>query len=529
VARCGGAPDCADGRRVPVLAWRACGGGFECATARVPLDWRHPRGPMISIAVIRHLATDPARRVGTLFFNPGGPATGGVEYLPAFYPLFPAQVRARFDIISFDPPGVASSTALRCFRTAAAENRFLARLPGGGNFSGFPVGASQVAAWDRGYARFDTLCGQRNKALIGHVTTADAARDMDLLRRAVGDPVMNYLGLSYGTVLGATYANLFPGRVRAMVLDGNINPVAWTHAQGQLPTALRMGTDLASAATLRAFLRLCGQAPAASCAFTAGTPAATGAKFTALLSRLRSRPVTIGSPPQTYTYATTTVDVLDFLYTTRPEPTVGTPGWQALASLLQQLWAATGSHGRPARGLADISHAAGAAASPAVYNGPEQYYGVLCSDSPNPQSPAAYPGLARLAAARSGALGVYWTWDSEPCAGWPAAVSPGRYAGPWNRPTAGPILVIGNTGDPITPYQDAVAMSRELADARLLTVDGYGHTEILNPSSCAARYETQYLLDGALPPPGTVCQQNAAPFPQATTKAAAFSPAQSPR
>jgi pimeloyl-ACP methyl ester carboxylesterase len=495
--------------RVPSLVWRGCGGGFQCATARVPLDYRHPRGAKISIAVIRHLATDPARLVGTLFFNPGGPGASGVQQLPAWYPLFPAEIRARFNIVSFDPPGVGYSTAVRCFPTTAAENKFLARLPGGGNFTGFPVGARQVAAWDRGYAQFDARCGRRNKALIGHITTADAARDMDLLRRAVGSPTMNYLGISYGTILGATYANLFPGTVRAMILDGNINPVAWTHAEGGLPTALRLGTDVASAATLGAFLRLCGQAPTSSCAFSAGTPSATRAKFDALLDSLRSRPVSLGSPPQTFTYATTTADVVDFLYTIRPDPTLGTPGWQAGAGLLQQLWVAA----RTGRRLPGFDRAAAAAASPSLYSGPEQYFGVVCSDSPNPDSARPYPALARLAAARAGAVGVYWTWDSEPCAGWPAAVSPDRYAGPWDRPTARPILVVGNTGDPVTPYQDAVAMSRELARARLLTVVGYGHTELANPSDCAARYEVRYLIDGALPPVGSVCRQNATPFP----------------
>jgi pimeloyl-ACP methyl ester carboxylesterase len=318
---------------VPTLRWRACGGGFQCATARVPLDYQHPGGPMISIAVIRHPATDPAHRIGALFFNPGGPGASGVEQLPAGYTLLPAQVRARFDIISFDPREVANSTAVRCFPTAAAENRFLARLPAAFQ-AGFPVGAQQVAVWDRTWARFDGLCGQRDKTLLGHLTTADVARDMDLVRRAVGDPVMNYLGVSYGTVLGATYANLFPGRVRSMILDGNIDPVAYTHAEGPLPTGLRLGVDLASAATLRAFLRLCGAAPAASCAFSAGTPAATRAKFAALLARLDRRPVIIGSPPQTYTYATTVATVAGFLYTIRPLPAIDAIGWQAGATLL---------------------------------------------------------------------------------------------------------------------------------------------------------------------------------------------------
>ena len=513
--------------RVPVLAWRACDGGFQCATARVPLDYRNPRGPMISIALIRHLPADPARRIGSLFFNPGGPGDPGVAALPAWYPLFPAQVRARFDIISFDPRGVGGSTAVRCFATAAAEGKLLAALP-----AGFPAGARQAAAWDRTWARFDARCGQRNKALLPHVTSADVARDMDLLRRAVGDPVMNYLGISYGTLLGATYANLFPGRVRSMVLDANLDPVAWTHAETPLPATLRIGTDLGSAETLRDFLHLCGQAPAKSCAFSAGTPAATSAKFGTLLRRLRRHPVTIGSPPQTFTYATTAVTVLQFLYTLRPLPplaNIGTIGWPAGARLLQRLWAASGTRRRHAGAVVPVRPAsarwlpasgrtaAPAAAAAPVYNGPEQEFAVACSDSPNPQDPRSYPAFARFAAARSGAVGRYWAWLAEPCAHWPAAASRDRYAGPWNRPTAHAVLVVGNTGDPATPYRDSIAMSHELARSRLLTIDGYGHTELANPSNCAARYETRYLLYGALPPPGAVCRQNTTPFPLATS------------
>src|SRR5580700_4310093 len=243
---------------VPVLHWRSCDGGFQCATARVPLSYRDPRGAAISIAVVRHLATDPARRAGTLFINTGGPVeqidglvNGGFEELPA-------AITARWDIIMFDPRGFGYSTAVRCFPTMAAESQFLGDL----SYSVppvFPVGARQDAARIRIWARFDARCAQRNGSLLDHDTTADVARDMNLLREAVGAPVLNYLGVSYGTGLGATYANLFPATTGHMILDGNLNPVAWTRPDG-VPTFLGQGTDQASAATMRAFLDLCGKA-----------------------------------------------------------------------------------------------------------------------------------------------------------------------------------------------------------------------------------------------------------------------------
>jgi pimeloyl-ACP methyl ester carboxylesterase len=480
----------------PVLNWQPCDNGFQCATARVPLDYRDPHGRLIDIAVIRHLATDPAHRIGSLFFNPGGPGGQGVAALPLWYTFFPAAVRARFDLVSFDPRGVGASTAVQCYPSAAAEQQALAGLP-----AGFPVGPAQVQAWDRVWAAFDHACGVSDGDLIAHLSTANVARDMDLLRQAVGDPRMNYLGVSYGTYLGATYANLFPGKVHAMVLDGNIDPVAWAAGYGTearlFGTALRFGQDQGMAATLRAFLTLCGRAAPGKCAFSAGSAAATRAKYQALLRRLRRHPVTLNGT--TVTYALATAAVGNDLYTVEPEPAEPV-GWTNLATLLQDLW--TGG------GAAAPAHVPAAAQA---YSGTEQAVATLCDDSPNPRDVGSYPVQAALAYARSGAFGPYVAWKTEPCAQWPA-FDADRYTGPWNVPTARPLLVMDNTTDPATPYQGSLAMARDLARARLLTIDGWGHTEFLNPSTCAQAYESGYLINGTLPPAGTTCQPDQRPF-----------------
>jgi pimeloyl-ACP methyl ester carboxylesterase len=500
------------GPPVPVLRWHSCDGGFQCATARVPLDYRHPRGATIRLAVLRHLATQPAHRIGSLFVNGGGP-NEQIEGVLRAYHNFPAALRQRFDIITFDPRGFGYSTAIRCFRTPAAESKLLAGLPP------FPVGAKQQAAWIRAYARFDALCAQRNGRLLDHDTTADVARDMDLLRQAVHDPVLNYLGLSYGSGLGATYANLFPARVGRMILDGNVNPVSWTHPDGIQPVFLRLGSGQATAASMTAFLNLCGATSTANCAFSAGSPAATRARWQVLLRRVRHHPVSIGSPPQRYTYADVIASV----------PLGQVSAWPSGAALLQQLWTASAPGASTGRGAAAPASAAtrtgapAAAASSAIrsaaaataappYTGLEQNLAVLCSDSANPRDPAAYQAAARLAYRSSGGFGLEWAWTAEPCAGWPDGGAPDRYTGPWNRPTASTILLLGNTGDPALPYRDSVALAHDLARARLLTVAGYGHTEANNPSSCALGYEISYLETGALPAPGTVCQEDTAPF-----------------
>ncbi|HEX6523838.1 MAG TPA: alpha/beta hydrolase [Streptosporangiaceae bacterium] len=505
---------------VPVLAWQPCDSGFECATAQVPLEYRDPHGRMIDIAVIRHPATDPADRIGSLFFNPGGPGGAGTQALPLYYSLFPAQVRARFDIVSFDPRGVPNSTAVQCYPSLAAEQRALAGVP-----AGFPVGQTQIQTWDRVVTAFDRACGTSAAGLLPHLSTANVARDMDLLRQAVGDPRLNYLGISYGTFLGATYANLFPGKVRAMILDGNIDPVAYATGYGdaakRLGVPLRLGQDEGMAATLRAFATLCGQAAPGACAFSAGSAAATLDKYLTLLRRLAKQPVTIGG--RTFTYASTTVLVGPSLYAAEPEP--GLPGWPALATFLQELWTATGGGSSASAaplpvvspGLLPVIDPLPAARNVTApdaaqaYTGIEQGIATVCDDVPNPRAVDSYPLQAAFGYARSGAFGQWRAWSVEPCAQWPA-VDADRYSGPWNHPTASPVLVVGNTTDPGTPYRGSLAMARDLARSRLLTVDGWGHTVLLNPSSCAQTYESAYLIAGTLPPVGTTCQPDQRPF-----------------
>jgi len=500
---------------VPVLKWQGCNGGFQCAMARVPLDYRHPGGAKISIAVIKHPATDPAHRIGTLFYNPGGPGGSGLDALRGGYFLFPPVVRARFDIVSFDPRGIGRSTVLQCFASNEQEQQLLSPI----SSQAYPIGPAQQKTWENTYARFDKACAAHAGPLLAHDSTADVARDMDLLRQAVGDPAMNYYGNSYGSYLGATYASLFPAKVRAMVLDGNVDPVQWATGTGGsaavLGTFLRMRSDEGSAAALSAFLDLCGRAPASSCAFSAGSPAATRARFATLLNRLARHPVTMAGT--TYTKSVAVGTVVNDLYDAVPIPDLGDSGWSITATVLEDLWAATSGAPAPATipppPARDFPLAASGVQADAgePYSGVESVLGVLCSDSPNPRDPDQYPAQAALASARSGIVGPDWAWITEACAKWPV-LARDRFTGPFNRPTAAPILVVGITVDPATPYQDSVAMSHELADARLLTVDGYGHTALANPSNCVATAEDGYFVTGTLPPPGTVCHQNALPI-----------------
>jgi pimeloyl-ACP methyl ester carboxylesterase len=497
---------------VPAVGWHRCpagsagdmAGGFTCATVAAPLDYRDPSGPKIRLALVEHRATGPTSR-GVIFFNPGGPGGAGTVQLPAYIGFFPKKLLNEYDIVSWDPRGSGASTAVQCFPSQAAESAFL------GKFSFFPVGRGQQRGYIRRWREFGKICAARNGALLRHVSTADSARDLNLLRQDLGQPKLNYLGISYGTFLGATYANLFPRRVGRLVLDGNVPPEALTNGgrpNPRLSTYLRLGSDQAAARTLAAFLRICGQRSTQACAFSAGTPAATRAKWDALLGRLRQAPISLGGTAFTYAEVVTNVSfglaiVQPF---STPVPDNSAPGWSGIAQGLQQLWTAGSGTASARPGMPPATAAAGAQR----YGGAEQAYAVQCDEAPSPPA-SAYAGLQRLLLRRSGVIALPDLWSlDEPCATWPVR-GQDTYNGPWNARTS-PVLVIGNTTDPFLPLRDDIAMTRQLGSARLLVVRGYGHTALLNPSTCASNYMTAYFQTGALPPKGTVCGQNLPPF-----------------
>jgi pimeloyl-ACP methyl ester carboxylesterase len=468
------------GVRVPTLDWAPCPdrNRFDCATARVPLDYRNPAGSRIRLAVIRHRATKPSRRIGTAFFSPGGPAAAK-GLLPTVVAGLPAPVSERFDLISWDPRGLGESTAVKCFATQAAEDQFFAGL--GKPAYTFPVGSLEMSGWMQRSRAFGRRCQRRSGELMRHITTAESARDMDLLRRAVGARWVTFIGGSWGTFLGATYANMFPSRVRAMALSAILDPVAWVNRGSDVlsdpaafaPTYLRQRIDLSAGKTLDAFLDLCGRQPVARCAFSAGSAETTRAKFDALLQRLEFNPSSAS-----VTYGDFVGTVVNDLYVSS--------GWSELARKMQSVWTTGSAEGVDAEApFPDIGGA----------------FGINCTDSPNP-GPAAFPRFDPFTLSRAGAPGRFWLWATEVCSTWPVT-APARYTGPWDRRTASPVLVITTTHDPATSYEAAVALSRELARGGLLTVDGYGHG---TKSACTDRYLVRYVINRILPARGARCR-----------------------
>jgi pimeloyl-ACP methyl ester carboxylesterase len=484
---------------VPVLQWAACGGGFECASVAVPLDYDHPRSVTTSLALIRLPATDQRHRIGSLLINPGGPGASGVDRVrQGARQMLPPAVRARFDVVGFDPRGVAASSPIRCFPSVAAQSRFFADVP---LFPKFPVGRREQVAFIAKMAELGGICLRHNAEIMQHMSTANVARDMDLLRRALGDPALTFYGASYGSYLGNTYANLFPATVRALVLDSVVEPVAWATGRGQgftQPLFIRERSDQGAHATLQQFLRLCDLA-GPRCAFAAGNPTT---KLDRLLERARKAPIIVPTPqgPQPVSYAEIVAPTLNALF----EP----DSWPALAEDLQLLYDASNRSTMTAP-VAGIATGAGPA-SGGYDNTLESFLSVICSDTNHPRDPFVWPRAAASADRHFAPFGAPWAWDSEACATWPAR-DHDRYSRPFTHRTAAPVLLIGTRFDPASRYQNAKIVARELPRARLLTLNGWGHVA-LGKSSCISAHVAGYLLGGTLPPPGTSCKPDRRPF-----------------
>ena len=498
---------------VTTVAWSPChrdlGLPFECGQVQVPLDHDDPDGTAISIALVRLPAADPTRRIGSLFLNPGGPGGSGVDFALFGGPiLFGSELRARFDLVGFDPRGIARSTALRCFGTSRQWFPFFTPFA-------FPVTPDEEAAWAAGDRFLADACAQRGSRIIDHMATADVARDLDLLRQAVGDEQLTFVGYSYGSYLGVTYANLFPENVRAVVVDGVLDPIAWsTGAPGEgstVPFSTRLRSDAGAAATLEEFFRLC-DAGGPRCAFSGDA----AARFAALAAQLQSAPIPIVNPVSgaifLFDYSALIANALGAMYDSF--------SWPAFAGFLAFLDAQAdpATLGLALGALWEQEGFITKRGFPTYRNSIEGFPGVACSDSVNPTSHAAWSAAADAAEAQFGYFGRIWTWVSSPCAPWPG-VDADRYLGPFNRLTSSPLLVVGTTFDPATRYEGSVTVSNLMPNSSLLTVHGWGHTSLLL-SACGEQAIAAYLLTGATPPVGTVCEQDLVPFTAAAAAAA---------
>lgn len=455
------------------VRWSACDGGFECATVEVPMDYADPSGGRIALAVKRLQATDPSQRIGSLLINPGGPGGSGVSLVESASYIFTPGVMAAYDVVGFDPRGVGGSTPVEC--VSAAE---LDELRAVVYDTTTQEGRDALRA---DMQRLGTACEEKTGEVLGFVDTVSAARDMDVLRAVLGDSELHYLGFSYGTALGAMYADLFPERVGRLVLDGAVDP-ALDFAE------LGYGQAAGFEAALRAY--------AADCLAGTSCPL-TGSVDDAVFQVQRFFELVVGSPLPTssgrdLTQPLAVSGVLLTLYDNQYWPILS----EALRAALED------RDGSQLLYLADLvadREADGTYSS----NSTVAFTAINCLDFPVNADPEFMDAEAARLREISPTFGQFLAYGEIACDVWPVDATGVRE--PLHAEGAAPILVVGTTGDPATPYAWAEAMADQLESARLLTFDGEGHTAYGRSNACIADAVDGYLLYGKVPAEGLVC------------------------
>ncbi|MEU9077853.1 alpha/beta hydrolase [Kitasatospora sp. NPDC048538] len=455
-------------------AGTAPAGDWQCATLKVPLDHADPGGRTIDLALIRTPAKDAQHRIGSLLFNFGGPGASGVATLPAFAATYDS-LNSRYDLVSFDPRGVGESAGVHCLDDRATD--------ASAAVDSTPSGPEAVKALDDSNAQVTAACEHNAGPVLPYVDTESAARDLDLMRQALGDEKLSYVGISYGTELGGVYAHLFPHQVGRMVLDSVVDPT-------QDPQQSALGQAQGFQLALDDFMKACAsQAPACP---TGGGGAEGTATITALLKKLEQSPLPTASGRQ-LTESLALTGIAAALYSQET--------WPALAAGLTE--ATQQGTGDTLLQLADAL----------LGRDPQGHYSTLmsanraisCVDSRQRYSDQDVQQQLPQFDSASPVFGAFTAWGLTSCTGWPVA---GRTDHPEvSAAGAAPILVVGTTGDPATPVEGARAMAQQLGPGVGVTVtlQGEGHGGYNTGNPCLKKIVDGYLLDGTVPADGTTC------------------------
>jgi pimeloyl-ACP methyl ester carboxylesterase len=428
------------------LAWTSCDGTFQCATAKMPLNWSQPDGSTIKIALIRHLAT--GKRLGSLLVNPGGPGGSGVDFIRDSLDFaVDKQLQASYDIVGFDPRGVNHSTAVKCYSNPSTLDSIIFTIP---------KGAMGSAEWITNESKlqkdFGADCAQYSGKLLGQVDTVSAARDLDVLRAALGDKKLNYLGYSYGTLLGQTYANLFPKKTGRLVLDGVVDSSA---SENQLTEYQAQGFE----GELRKFVAECPQIQ--DCPFHDGVDAGM-TQIRSLLDSLDQSPLRNKDGRELGSQT---------MFTAIITPLYNVDNWKYLADLFSTVLQGDPSY---AFQIADSYYERDTKTGKYIDNSYESFNAINCLDYPSNPNLSAMRAEAVKLNTLAPVLGHLMAYGDLYCANWPYKST--NTPGPLPAVGSAPIIVIGTTGDPATPYAMAKHVSTVLQNGRLVTYHGDGHT-----------------------------------------------------
>jgi pimeloyl-ACP methyl ester carboxylesterase len=457
------------------LRWHDCGvAGFDCATMKVPLDYAHPVASQdLKLAVARKKASGPGKRIGSLLVNPGGPGGSAIDYLQYAALGYPAPVTSRYDMVAVDPRGVARSAPVECLSDKQMDT-FTA-------VDSTPDDSAEITKLTAADKAFAAGCEKKSARLLGHVSTVDSARDMDVLRALLGDKKLNYVGKSYGTFLGATYAGLYPKHVGRMVLDGAMDPSVNALEAGRAQAG---GFEVA----FTAFAKDC--VTHTDCPLGTKSAADAGTRLDAFFKRLDAHPLP-GEGPRRLTEALGTTGVLAAMYDQTAWPT-----------LREALTSANKGNGAELLKLSDSYYErddSGKYSNLMYANA-----AVNCLDLPPAlKTPADVERAVPAFDKASPHFGTTLAWSSLVCAYWP--VHNTGHAAEITAPGAAPILVVGTIRDPATPYAWAVSLAKQLSSGHLLTYDGDGHTAYARGSDCIDTAVNAYLLQDKVPPTGKTC------------------------
>ena len=435
----------------------------------MPLDYAAPSGGNISLRLIRIRATRPSDRIGSLLVNPGGPGVSAVDFLRSFATgSAPDALRRRFDLVAFDPRGTTGSTPVRCLGTSELDRYF--------HVDPDPDSSAEISQLDTANKTLAGGCQKRSGRVLAHVSTADAARDMDSVRAALREPKLTYLGYSYGTSLGAAYLDLFPTRVRAMVLDGALDPrLSWD----QVLSGQGKGFEQA----FRSFLRWCDRTPK-ECRFRAETEGDLITAYERIAARVETDPLP-GEGARTVGPGELSYGAGQALYSTSFWPFLG----GALAE------AANGSGAQ----ILQLSDSYLERDAKGYKNTIEANLAVNCVDRPWPKDLASYQRLAGELEKTAPHFGPAIGWAGATCAVWPTPPTGTPHA--VTGKGAPPVVVIGTTRDPATPYAWSVGLADQLDKGVLVTFDGDGHTAYrAGAPGCITGPVNTYLLTGKAPP-----------------------------
>lgn len=467
----------AQGQAGDPIDWEGCGGAWECGFLEVPLDYGGEGDETLEIAVTRRPASDRDARIGVLLFNPGGPGGEAVEFARDWARILDSTITDRFDIVGFDPRGVGRSSPIVCHETLL-------------EFTGLDQSPRDREAFERlteAGRQFADDCMREYADVIPHLGTANAARDIDEIRQALGEERLNYVGYSYGTLLGAAYADRFPDRVRAFVLDGGVDNAI--DAQEQ---ALQQARGFNRA--LESFIADC---EADDCALLEHGEVED--VFEGVVEGSREQPIPAPGADRDARPGEVFLGIVTPLYSSLT--------WPLLENAID---AAAAGDGSRLVGLADSY--LGRRGDGEFPNSREANLAINCADRESAGPPQSYeeyvenlPAFEEVSPLLGGAFAV------DLCDGWPAGSEP---VGVPEAAGASPILVIGTTGDPATPYEWSEALAGQLESGVLLRHEGEGHTVYaLGLSQCVNRVVNAYLVDGDVPEDGTTCAGSAAAVP----------------